>query len=37
MSLANFLTIPVEKNVIVIFDEIEYMLMKSFKIIPDEA
>ena len=37
MSLAVFLSIPVEKNVIVFFDEIEHMLMKSFKIIYDES
>lgn len=35
MSLAVFLSIPVEKNVIVFFDEIEHMLMWSFKIIHD--
>ena len=37
MSLAIFLTIPVEPNVIVIFDEIEHMLMESFKINRDET
>ena len=33
MSLAVFLSIPYEANTIVFFDEIEHMLMKSFKIL----
>ena len=37
MSLAVFLSIPVEANVIVFFDEVEHMLMKSFKILRDES
>lgn len=36
ISLAVFLNLPVEPNVLVVFDEVEHMLMQSFKIIPDE-
>ena len=30
ISLAHFITIPVEENVMVIFDEIDHMLKDSF-------
>ena len=35
LLLAFFLSMPVETNVIVFFDEVEHMLMKSFKILHD--
>lgn len=37
ISLAVFLTIPVEPNVFVVFDEIEHMLGASFKVVHDEV